>query len=203
MEELTARQRQVLDYIVSFLGSNDYPPTLRQISGEMGTSGTVSTLRILEALERKGYISREAGASRGIQLKVPAPRAGVLKIPIVGAINAGRPDLPFEEIEGYCRFEEERAHGGTFFLRVRGDSMIEDAILDGDLVLVRPQATAQNGDIVVAMVDGEVTLKRYYFEDGHVRLQPANRNMEPILVTSSHDFVISGKVVKVLRDIEH
>lgn len=202
MEQLTARQRQVLDFIVSFLGNHDYPPTLRQISGEMGTSGTVSTLRILEALERKGYICRQAGASRGIQLKMQAPKAGVLKIPIVGVINAGRPDFAFEDIEGYYSFEEERIHGGSFFLRVRGDSMIEDAILDGDLVLVRPQPTAQNGDIVVAMVDGEVTLKRYYSEHGRVRLQPANRHMEPIIVTSAQDFIIRGKVIKVLRDMD-
>jgi repressor LexA len=201
MEELTPRQRQVLDFIASHLDEQGYPPTLREISAEIGTAGTVSALHHLETLERKGYLRRETGSSRGIVLvreRQPAP----VPVPIVGIVRAGLPALAFEEIEGYRSIEEEQLRGGTFFLRVRGDSMIDDAIVEGDLALVRPQATADNGDIVVAMTDGEATLKRFYRERDHIRLQPRNPDMAPIIIPAGDEVVIIGKVVKIIRDIE-
>lgn len=201
MEELTTRQRQVLDFLSAYLERHGYPPTLREICAELGTSGNVSALNHLDALERKGYITREAGSSRGITVN-GEPQSGLLRLPIVGTVNAGQPVLVFEDIEGYYPFERVQAGGGTFFLRVRGDSMIEDAILEGDLVLVKAQPTLKNGDIGVVMVDSEVTLKRFYLERGRVRLQPANRDMKPIIVPKDKDLVVVGKVVKVLREFD-
>ncbi|HUJ90416.1 MAG TPA: transcriptional repressor LexA [Syntrophorhabdales bacterium] len=201
MEKLTDRQQQVLDYISLYIDEHGYPPTLREISLEIGTSGTVSALHHLEALERKGHIRRESGSSRGIVLN-REPRPDFAQLPIVGQVRAGLPALAFEEIEGYYSLEKMQLRGGTFFLRVRGDSMINDAIVEGDLALIRPQEIAQNGDIVVAMVDGEATLKRFYRERGHIRLQPRNPNMNPIIISAGEEVSIIGKVIKIVRDIE-
>ena len=201
MEKLTDRQQQVLDYISLYIDEHGYPPTLREISLEIGTSGTVSALHHLEALERKGHIRRESGSSRGIVLN-REPKPDFVQLPIVGQVRAGLPALAFEEIEGYYSLEKMQLRGGTFFLRVRGDSMINDAIVEGDLALIRPQETAQNGDIVVAMVDGEATLKRFYRERGHIRLQPRNPNMNPIIISAGEEVSIIGKVIKIVRDIE-
>jgi repressor LexA len=201
MEVLTFRQKQVLEFITRNIDEQGYPPTLREISSEIGTSGTVSALHHLEALERKGYIRREAGSSRGIILN-REPRPDIVQIPIVGQVQAGLPALAFEEIEGYYPLEKLQIKGGTFFLRVKGDSMINDAIVEGDLALIRPQETAQNGDIVVAMVDGEATLKRFYRERDHIRLQPRNPNMDPIIIPAGEQVLIIGKVIKIVRDIE-
>jgi repressor LexA len=200
MEELTPRQRQVLDVIGRHLDEQGYPPTLREISAEIGTAGTVSALHHLEALERKGYLRREAGSSRGIVL-VRERQPALVPVPVVGVVRAGRPALAFEEIKEYLPVEEEQLRGGAFFLRVRGDSMIGDAIVEGDLALVRPQATAHNGDIVVALVDGEATLKRFYRERDHIRLQPRNPDMAPIIIPAGGEVAIVGKVVKIVRDI--
>lgn len=201
MEELTSRQQQVLDFITRQVSGHGFPPTLREISRHLGTSGTVTAASHLEALERKGYLRREAGSSRGIILnRVPQPE--VVPVPIVGVVRAGAPALALEDIEGYYPLESQQLRGGTFFLRVRGDSMINDAIVEGDLALIRPQATAENGDIVVAMVDGEATLKRFYRERDHIRLQPRNPNMAPIIIPADEEVRIIGKVVKIVRDIE-
>ncbi|MFZ3209444.1 MAG: transcriptional repressor LexA [Geobacteraceae bacterium] len=201
MEKLTSRQQQVLDFITQQIDLNGYPPTLREISHYLGTSGTVTALHHLEALERKGCIRRESGSARGIIL-VREPQPEFVKIPVVGVVRAGIPELALEEIEGYYPIERMQLHGGSFFLRVKGDSMINDAIMEGDLALIRPQATADNGDIVVAMVDGEATLKRFYREHDHIRLQPRNPNMEPIIIPAGEQVAILGKVVKIVRDIE-
>ena len=200
MDELTPRQLQVLEFITAYLDSHGYPPTLREISREIGTSGTVSALHHLEALERKGHLQR-SGHARGIHLRREPP-PDLVQLPIVGVVRAGLPALAFEEIEGYYPLERMQLRGGAFFLRVRGDSMVNDAILEGDLALVRPQATAENGDLVVAMVEGEATLKRFYRERDGIRLQPRNPNMEPILVPSGAEITIIGKVIKIVRDIE-
>ena len=201
MEHLTPRQQQVLAFITRYVDELGYPPTLREISSEIGTSGTVSALHHLEALERKGYLRRESGSSRGIIL-VREPQPEFLQIPVVGVVRAGPPSLAFEEIEGHYPFEKLQLRGGTFFLRVKGDSMINDSIVEGDLALIRPQETAQNGDIVVAMVDGEATMKRFYRERDHIRLQPKNPNMKPIIIQAGEEVSIIGKVVKIVRDFE-
>lgn len=201
MEKLTPRQQQVLDFITNCINDKGYPPTLREISAHLGTSGNVSALHHLEALEKKGYIRRESGSSRGIVL-IRELQPEFSQVPIVGVVRAGLPTLAFEDIEGYYPLEKLQLKGGTFFLRVRGDSMINDAIKDGDLALIRPQETAQNGDVVVAMVNGEATLKRFYLEKDHIRLQPRNPNMEAIIVPAGEDVSIVGKVIKIVRDME-
>ena len=201
MEDLTNRQKQVLEFITRYGEEQGYPPTLREISQEIGTSGTVSAIHHLVALEQKGYIRREAGSSRGIVLN-REPRPEFVQIPIAGQVRAGLPAPALEEIEGYYPLEKLQLRGGTFFLKVKGDSMINDAIVEGDLALICPQETAQNGDIVVAMVDGEATLKRFYRERDHIRLQPRNPNMAPIIIPASEQVRIIGKVIKIVRDIE-
>lgn len=200
MEQLTDRQQQVLDFITTYLDSHACPPTLREISSHINTKGTVTAIRHLEALEQKGYILRREGSSRSIV--VNGRGSGTVAIPIVGTVRAGAPTLAVEDIQGYYPLDKMQLRGGTFFLRVRGDSMINDAIADGDLALIRPQETAENGDIVVAMVDGEATLKRFYRERDHIRLQPRNPNMDAIIIPASETVIIIGKAIKIVRDIE-
>ena len=152
----------------------------------------------LEALERKGHIQRRVG-SRGIAI---VGRGGSIAVPIIGRIKAGLPSLAVENIEGYYNVDLSWVNDqGCFFLRVDGESMIDAHILDGDLVLIRPQQTADNGQIVVAMVDGEATLKRFFREKGHIRLQPENSTMEPIIINAGEaEAVILGKLLKTIRN---
>ncbi len=200
MEQLTPRQQQVLAIVTAFIEEFGYPPSLRQIAAELGISGTLGVMKHLEALEKKGYLRRDEGSSRGIAL-IREQQPPMASIPIVGVVRAGFPALAVEHIEGFYPVEKVQLRGGAFFLRVKGDSMINDAILEGDLALIRPQSTAENGDIVVAMVGGEATLKRFYRERGRIRLQPANPNMDPIYVRAGEEVSIVGKVIRVIRDI--
>lgn len=200
MEELSLRQRQVLDFIESYIERNGYPPSLRDISGHLGIAGNASVLAHLGALERKGRIRREPGNSRGIAL-IREKQPEVVSIPVLGNVRAGAPTLAVEDIEGYYPLEKMQLRGGAFFLKVKGDSMVNDAIVEGDLALIRPQSMAENGDIVVAMIDGEATLKRFYREKDHIRLQPRNPNMDPILIPAGEEVTIIGKAVKIIRDI--
>lgn len=199
MQQLTARQQQVLDIITSYINRNGTPPSLREIAGELGVNGTLGIMKHLKALEKKGFLSRREGSSRGIVL--PSPTSQATSLPIVGVVRAGLPHPPVEDIEGFFSIDQTQAKsGGTFFLRVTGDSMIDAHIQEGDLALVRPQGTADNGDIVVAMVNGEATLKRFYREKRHIRLQPENSTMEPIIVCPGTDDVsIIGKVTGLYR----
>lgn len=201
MEQLTKRQQQVLDYLSAYLADHGYPPTLRELSNHLGVSGTVSAIHHLDALERKGYLRREQGSSRGITLNC-ALQLEFIEVPIAGTVKAGMPSLAVEDIEGYYPMEKMQLRGGSFFLRVKGDSMVNDAIMDGDLALIRPQETADNGDIVVAMINGEATLKRFHRERDHIRLQPRNPNMEPIIIPAGEEVTIIGKAIKIVRDIE-
>ena len=191
----TERQQQVLDFITSYIDNNGYPPTLREICAHLGVSGTLSAIRHLDALAKKGFLKRDAN-SRGIALTVPATTTASL--PILGTVRAGALSPAVEDIQGYISLDRMRLHGGKFFLRVRGDSMINACISDGDLALVRPQPVASNRDIVVAMVEGEATLKRFYREQGQIRLQPANESLAPIIVDGTR-VKIQGVVVSVMR----
>lgn len=199
MQQLTARQRQVLDIITTYIETNGTPPSLREIAGKLGVNGTLGIMKHLKALEKKGFLIRREGSSRGIVLPPPASQA--TSLPIVGVVRAGLPQPPVEDIEGFFSIDQTQAKsGGTFFLRVKGDSMIDAHIQEGDLALVRPQVTAQNGEIVVAMVNGEATLKRFYKEKRNIRLQPENSAMEPIIVRPGKDDVsIIGKVTGLYR----
>jgi repressor LexA len=199
MQQLTARQQQVLDIVTAYIESNGTPPSLREIAARLGVNGTLGIMKHLKALEKKGFLNRREGSSRGIVLPPPASQA--TSLPIVGVVRAGQPQPPVEDIEGFFSIDQTQAKsGGTFFLRVKGDSMIDAHIQEGDLALVRPQSTAQNGEIVVVLVNGEATLKRFYKEKRIIRLQPENSAMEPIILRPGKDDVsIIGKVTGLYR----
>jgi repressor LexA len=198
--ELTQRQRQVLQFIVSFADNNGYPPSQREIAGHLKVSGTLPVMKHLDALERKGYLKRE-NVNRGITLKVQGSRH--MSLPIVGTVRAGQLSTAIEDIQGYFSVDQMAVKGtDCFFLRVSGDSMITAGILDGDLAMVRPQAIAENKDIVVAMLEGEATVKRFYKEHDHIRLQPENPNMSPILIwPEDGEVTIVGKVIGIYRSM--
>jgi len=201
MQPLTSRQQQLLDGIRRHLERHDIPPTLREMADMLQVSGTLGVLKHLQALEKKGYLHRAAGTARGIRLSRAPADPGV---PIIGSVRAGAPQPAIEQIEGYVEPAPGSGKGGAFYLRVRGDSMIEDAILDGDLALVRPQATADNGDIVVALIGDEATLKRFYRDGDTIRLQPANSRLAPLYFTPENgsDIGIVGKVIRIVRQYE-
>jgi len=198
--ELTVRQRQVLQFITSFTEDNGYPPSQREIAGHLNVSGTLPVMKHLDALERKGYLTREH-VNRGISLKTPHSRH--TSLPIVGTVRAGQLSTAIEDIQGYFSVDQTAVKGDDcFFLKISGDSMINAGILDGDLALVRPQPTAQNRDIVVAMLDGEATVKWFYKEQDHIRLQPANPDMKPILIRPEDgDVAIVGRVIGIYRHL--
>jgi repressor LexA len=198
--ELTQRQRQVLQFITSFADIKGYPPSQREIAGHLKVSGTLPVMKHLDALERKGYLKRDS-VNRGITLATPNSRS--TSLPIVGTVRAGQLSTAIEDIQGYFSVDKMAVKGGDcFFLKISGDSMINAGILDGDLALVRPQATAENKDIVVAMLDGEATVKWFYRESDHIRLQPANPDMKPILIyPEDGDVTIIGKVIGINRQI--
>lgn len=196
--ELTQRQKQVLQFITSYSGDNGYAPSQREIAGHLNVSGTLPVMKHLGALERKGYIKRDH-VNRGITLKTSISPS--VSLPIVGTVRAGHLSPAIEDIQGYFSVDPMAVKGNDcFFLRVSGESMINAGIFDGDLALVRPQPTADNRDTVVAMVDGEVTLKEFYREQGYIRLQPKNPDMEPIIIRPEDGEVsIVGKVIGVYR----
>ena len=199
--ELTARQRQVLQFIVAYQDRHGYPPSQREIAAHLKVSGTLPVGKHLDALEKKGYLKRD-GVSRGIAMTTAVSHA--LSLPIAGTVRAGTLAPAIEDIQGYFAVDHLAVKGdGCFFLRVSGDSMIEAGILAGDLALVRPQVTADNGDTVVAMVDGEATLKHFFRDTGHVRLQPANPAMAPIIIRPEDgEVVIVGKVTGIYRNLD-
>lgn len=201
MEELTPRQRQVLDFVTDCLNDRGYPPTLREIALHLGVRGTLGASKHLGALERKGMIRKTAGRSRGLSLS--GRGASAVSLPVVGTVRAGTPQPAEEEIEGYFAIDPDRRRGGAFFLKVKGDSMIGAGILDGDLALIRPQPAASNGEIVVALINGEATLKRFYRESDAIRLQPENPTLEPIVVRPGDgEVILAGKVVGIFREME-
>ena len=211
MDEPTPRQQQVLTLIATHLKNRGYPPSLRELAAGLGVKNIFGIQRHLDALEKKGLLSRTEGGSRTIRLIGAATTLvardddeTAVHLPVVGTVRAGTPQPPVEEIEELYSIDRHVARtGGTFFLRVRGDSMINASIREGDLALVRPQAVAGNRDIVVAMVDGEATLKRFYREYDTIRLQPENPNYPPIIVSNGdREVAIIGKVVGIYRPLE-
>lgn len=198
--ELTQRQRQVLQFVTTFADCNGYPPSQREIAEHLKVSGTLPVMKHLDALERKGYIKR-GSANRGITLTTANSRA--TSLPIVGTVRAGQLSTAIEDIQGYFSVDHMAVKGtDCFFLRISGNSMINAGILDGDLALVRPQSTAEKKDIVVAMLDGEATVKWFFKEHDHIRLQPANPEMKPILIHPENgEITIIGKVIGVYRQL--
>lgn len=198
--ELTARQQQVLQFITDFTGSHGFPPSQREIAGHLKVSGTLPVMKHLSALERKGYIKREQ-ANRGIRLSSQPAKS--VSLPIAGSVRAGQLTPAIEDIQGHFAVDPMAVRGdGCFFLRVKGESMIEAGVFEGDLVMIRPQRTAENKDMVVAMLEDEVTLKWFYREQGQIRLQPANQAMQPIIIRPEDgEPSIIGKVIGVYRTL--
>jgi len=202
MQTLTPRQQQVYSFIEKYLEVNGSPPTLREISAHIGTAGTVTAISHVNALEKKGYLRRREGSSRGIALT--RTRSEVVSLPIVGRIRAGLLQPALEDISGYLSVDSSLLKGeGYYFLRVEGDSMINKGILSGDCVLIRPQQVADNGEVVAVMVDGDATLKQFFREQDRILLQPANPDYDPIVVLPGQgEVTIVGKMVGLLRSLE-
>jgi len=199
-DELTLREEQILGVIKSALRTKGYPPSVREICQAVGLSSTSTVHSYLKRLEKKGLLARDPSKPRAIEVysaKELFPSPELKTLPVLGRVAAGKPLLAVENQEGTFPLPEDfTGHGDFFILRVRGESMVEAGILDGDLVVVRRQPTAENGDIVVALIEDEATVKRFYRENSHIRLQPENRLMEPII---AEEVMILGKVTALLR----
>ncbi len=195
---ITKRQEEVLDFIRKTVTDQGYPPSLREIAAHLQISGTRAVEKHLKALEKKGYLRKGIGARA---LEVIGHRPG-RAIPIVGRVAAGRPMLAEEYIEGNLIIDEKIDRGeDTFFLRMVGESMKDVGILHGDLVLVKPQPDANSGEIVVAMVEGEATVKRLIKKRKRIVLQPENDAFAPIIMTGKNGVLeIVGKVVGLVRE---
>lgn len=205
MDDLAPRQAEVLHYIQKTLEGRGFPPTYREIADALGVTSTNGVADHVKALVKKGYLKKpEAGAARGLQLTSLGSAMSdspVLVVPILGNVAAGSPIMADENFDGSLQLGRDLVPGDgpTFALRVRGDSMIEEGIQDGDYVIVRQQQTARNGDMVVALVDEEATVKFFFREGDRIRLQPAHPTLAPIFVDRTQQTVIQGKVVAVFR----
>jgi repressor LexA len=205
----TPRQQAILAHIRQFIDEFGYPPTVRQIQSALGISSTSVVDYNLNILEREGHLRRDPETSRGLEVigeSVRELRHLIVGVPILGRIAAGEPIEAIQDAEYVNLTRELVPDEGAFALRVRGQSMIEDHIDDGDLVIVRPQSDASDGDTVVALLmggpteAGEVTLKRFYRERERIRLQPANSTMAPIFVNADQ-LRVQGKVIAVIRKV--
>ncbi|MBN1827108.1 MAG: transcriptional repressor LexA [Candidatus Eisenbacteria bacterium] len=201
MKELTERQNEIYEFLVEHYRENGYPPTIREIGFRFGIRSTKGVVDHLTALERKGYIRRGLGKSRALELIHIDREEDANLVPLVGRVAAGQPILAEENIEEKIVVDPSFRKGGDeFLLRVNGDSMIEAHIDDGDWILVRPASEARNGEIVVALIGEEATVKRFYRKGNRIELRPENRTMQPIAVDpSSEEFRIVGKVVGLFR----
>ena len=190
-------QQKILDFIRSEIETKGYPPSVREICAAVGLRSTSSVHMHLTQLEKQGIIRRDATKPRALEL-LDSPLSRARSVPLVGKVTAGQPILAIENIEDYLVIPNDLAgqESELYALRVQGDSMIEAGILDGDIVIVHSQDQAENGDIVVALIGEEATLKRIFYEDGHVRLQPENHTMAPIIVARAD---VRGKLVALVR----
>jgi len=208
---LSDRQQEILDFLNTFTAKNGYPPSVRDIGNAVGLSSSSTVHSHLNALEDKGYIRRDPSSARAISVishdietssrggsgRIQRLPSNVVELPLVGQVAAGLPTLAEENIEDSMLLPTQIVGDmGSFMLTVRGDSMIEAGILDGDYVVVKEQPTANNGEIVVALIDDEATVKTFYRESDRIRLQPENHTMEPIY---ARDVMILGKVIALLR----
>jgi len=205
---MTARQEEILKFIYYFIDTNGFPPSYREIGNHFNINSTFGVKRHLDALIKKGYINIDSKSNRSISLtEKSAERFNTNKennsveIPILGRVAAGYPVLSEQNIDGTLFIDSSLIKRGNnyFGLKVRGDSMVEDGIFEGDTVIVKSQSTASNNDIVIAMIDNDTTVKRYESRSKIVRLIPANKNYEPINVSGQNDFSILGKVIGVYR----
>jgi len=200
LKSLTDKQQEVFEFIRSCVRDENYVPTVREIGERFGFSSTNSVRGYLEALEKKGYISRRPHSSRGIEIAGEFLENAERGIPIVGRVAAGAPITAIENLDGYLELENLYAADNHYALRVRGDSMMDDGIWDGDFAIVRNQPRVENGEIGVAVVEGEATVKRIVISGRTAQLIPANSLYSPIHVDlESTDFRVGGKVVGVHR----
>jgi repressor LexA len=193
-------QRQIFDYVKESINDRGYPPAVREICEAVSLKSTSSVHSHLEALEKRGYIRRDPTKPRTIEIIddcFQLTRREVVKVPIIGTVAAGQPLYAEENIENYYPIPSDLLpNAETFMLKIRGNSMINAGILEGDQIIVEQCPSAENGDIVVALVGDSATVKRFFKEDGYYRLQPENDSMEPIIV---NEVKILGKVIGVLR----
>ncbi len=198
--KITHKQEEILSYIKNEILERGFPPTVREICQTVGLKSTSSVHSHLESLEKNGYIRRDPTKPRAIEIlddSFNMLRREMVNVPVVGTVAAGQPILAEQNIDSYFPIPAEyMPNEQSFILRVKGESMVNAGILDGDRVIVRQQSTAHNGDIVVALVDDSATVKTFYKENGHYRLQPENDTMDPIIVD---DLQILGKVFGVFR----
>lgn len=198
--KITKKQQEILDYIKDEILSKGYPPAVREICEAVNLKSTSSVHSHLETLEKNGYIRRDPTKPRAIEIcddSFQIVRTEMVSMPVIGQVAAGQPILAQQNIDSYFPVPADRVpKGESFILNVKGDSMINAGILNGDQILVNVCNTANNGDIVVALIDDSATVKTFYKENGHIRLQPENDTMEPIIV---EDCQILGKVFGVLR----
>jgi repressor LexA len=198
----TDKQQRILEVVKAFTAERGYPPSVREIGERVGLSSSSTVQSHLKTLERRGLLKRDPTKPRALVAPRTAeegPAVASVTLPIVGRVAAGVPITATENLEDHFVLPASWApRRGGFVLRVKGDSMIDAAILDGDLIVVEPQQTAHNGEIVVAMIDDEATVKRFYREDGRIRLQPENAAMAPIY---ADDVTIVGRVEAVIRKL--
>lgn len=199
--KITQKQQEILEYIKSEILNRGFPPAVREICEAVNLKSTSSVHSHLETLEKNGYIRRDPTKPRAIEIvddNFNLTRREMVNVPIVGRVAAGEPLLAIENIENYFPIPSEfLPNAQIFILNVKGDSMVNAGILDGDKVIVEQRPDASNGDKVVALLDDSATVKTFYREDGHCRLQPENDYMDPIIVTGDLD--ILGKVIGVFR----
>ncbi|MGB9839579.1 transcriptional repressor LexA [Thermovenabulum sp.] len=197
-KDLTPRQKQILEYIYDFVRTKGYPPSVREICAATNLRSTATVHGYLVQLEKKGYLSRDPQKPRAIDvIDKKALNNQVVDVPLIGKVTAGQPILAEENIEEIYSLSKELLHdSNVFMLKVQGDSMIEAGIMNGDYVFVKVTNTAENGDIVVALIEDKATVKRFYKEDNFIRLQPENPYMQPIIVK---DVKILGKVIGLFR----
>lgn len=197
---ISNKQKEILEYLKSQIINKGYPPAVREICEAVKLKSTSSVHSHLETLEKNGYIRRDPSKPRAIEIiddEFNLTRREVVNVPIVGTITAGQPILAVENYNGYFPIPSEyMPNEETFMLMVKGDSMINVGIFNGDKILVQKQSHAKNGDFVVALIEDEVTVKTFYKENGYYRLQPENDSMEPIIVP---ELQILGKVIGLFR----
>lgn len=196
MKDLTAKQQRIYDYILDYTADNGYPPSVREIAAAVGLKSPSTVHFHLKALEEAGVINRGTGKTRAITASDELNSGRVNQVPLVGNVAAGTPITAEECIEDYLTFDTEGLSGEHFALRIRGESMLKAGILPGDIVIVHQQETAYNGEIVIAMIDGEATCKRLSRRNGQVWLMPENDDYQPIDGTEAS---ILGKVTAVVR----
>jgi len=201
---LTPRQREVYDFVAQFIEQRGFAPTMGEIGEQLGLRSPATVHQLLSALESQGLIRRVPHASRAIELVEQTAPEVIGEIPLLGTVAAGRPIEAILSDETIAVPPDMMGRGHTFALRVRGDSMIDEQIREGDFIIVESSRTAANGQTVVALVNGnEATVKRFYKGRGHIRLEPANDNYQPIIVNEPDHVDIQGIVIGVIRKYRH